>query len=257
MSRCKLIAGNWKMNQTASQAGTLIQALKAEFPACNSCCSQGPDVLVFPPFTSIAAVLQEAGTCLQVGAQNVHWASSGAYTGEISTAMLKELGVSYVLIGHSERRQYFGESDETVNRRLHAALKAGLKAVVCIGETEQERQLGLTNCVLEHQLRWGLNQVSATDMQQVVIAYEPVWAIGTGKTASNADAQAAHAFIRSLLGTLYGQSCAEAVRILYGGSMNAGNAAGLLAQPDIDGGLIGGASLKPADFASIIRAAKQ
>jgi len=170
--------------------------------------------------------------------------------------MLKELGLSYALIGHSERRQYFGESDESANLRLRAALKAGLKAMLCIGETEEERQLGLTNCVLERQLRWGLSQVSAADMSRVVVAYEPVWAIGTGKTASEADAQAAHAFIRSLLAQLFCTDTAEKTRILYGGSMNAANAAGLLAQPDIDGGLIGGASLKPADFASIVRAAK-
>ncbi|MFA6929892.1 MAG: triose-phosphate isomerase [Lentisphaeria bacterium] len=259
MTRRKLIAGNWKMNKTASEGSALIKEIKEQFAECTgNCCAKGPEVLVFPPFTTLSAVLNEAsGSCLKVGAQNVHWANKGAYTGEISAAMLKELGVGYVLIGHSERRQYFAETDETVNQRVKAALAADLSVVICVGETETERNKEVTSAILERQVRWGLSGITAAQMEKVVIAYEPVWAIGTGKTASDADAQAVHKFIRTLLMNLFPCPCvAEATRILYGGSMNAANAAGLLAQPDIDGGLIGGASLKPADFAAIIRAAQ-
>lgn len=258
MSRRKLIAGNWKMNKSASEGSALLKEIKEQFADCaGNCCTKSPEVLVFPPFTTLSAVLSEAGgSCLKVGAQNVHWADKGAYTGEISAAMLTELGVGYALIGHSERRQYFAETDETVNQRAKAALAAGLSVVICVGETETERDKGVTSAILERQLRWALSEITAAQMEKVVIAYEPVWAIGTGKTASDADAQAVHAFIRTLLTNLFPCPCvAEATRILYGGSMNAANAAGLLAQPDIDGGLIGGASLKSVDFAAIIRAA--
>ncbi len=260
MSRRKLIAGNWKMNKSAAEGIALISEIKAQFSSCasNECCSKTPEVLVCPPFTTLAAVLAEAkDSCLKVGAQNVHWAEKGAYTGEISAAMLKELGVEYVLVGHSERRQYFGETDETVNQRCKAALAAGLSVIICVGETETERVKQVTNAVLERQVRWALADISTEQMQNVVIAYEPVWAIGTGKTASDADAQAAHKFIRDLLREMFAcPSVADNTRLLYGGSMNAANAAGLLAQADIDGGLIGGAALKAADFATIICAAK-
>ena len=256
MARRKLIAGNWKMNLTASEGAKLIADLKA---ACDgSCkCDCAPEVLVCPPFTTIAAVLEAVkGTPIEVGAQNVHWAENGAYTGEISAKMLVELGVSHVIIGHSERRQYFGETDETVNQRVKAALAAGLKVVLCIGETLTEREKGVTNAIIEKQVRWDLADVSAEQLDNIVLAYEPVWAIGTGKTATNEQAQEVHAFTRELLGKMYCPKCAEAVRILYGGSMKPANAAGLLAQPDIDGGLIGGAALKAADFMALIQAAK-
>ena len=256
MARRKLIAGNWKMNLTASEGAKLIADLKA---ACDgSCkCECAPEVLVCPPFTTIAAVLEAVkGTPIEVGAQNVHWAENGAYTGEISAKMLVELGVSHVIIGHSERRQYFGETDETVNQRVKAALAAGLKVVLCIGETLTEREKGVTNAIIEKQVRWDLADVPAEQLANIVLAYEPVWAIGTGKTATNEQAQEVHAFIRELLGKMYCPKCADAVRILYGGSMKPANAAGLLAQPDIDGGLIGGAALKAADFMALIQAAK-
>ncbi|MBP5299854.1 MAG: triose-phosphate isomerase [Victivallales bacterium] len=256
MARRKLIAGNWKMNMTASEGAKLIADLKA---ACDgSCkCECAPEVLVCPPFTTIAAVLEAVkGTPVEVGAQNVHWAENGAFTGEISAKMLVELGVSHVIIGHSERRQYFGETDQTVNQRVKAALAAGLKVVLCIGETLDEREMNVTNAIIEKQVRWDLAGVTAEQLANVVLAYEPVWAIGTGKTATNEQAQEVHAFIRALLAKMYCADCAEQVRILYGGSMKPANAAGLLSQPDIDGGLIGGAALKATDFMALIQAAK-
>ncbi len=258
MTRRKLIAGNWKMNMTAAQGAELIANLKAQFQDCGCRgCAEGPEVLVCPPFTTIAAVIEATrGTCLNVGAQNIHWAEKGAFTGEISGAMLKEAGVSYVIIGHSERRQYFGETDETVNQRTKAALANGLKPVICVGENLTEREKGVTLAIIERQVRWALDGLTADQMKAVVIAYEPVWAIGTGKTATDQQAEEVHAAIRRILAALFGDETAAATRILYGGSMNAANAAGLLAQPDIDGGLIGGAALKPADFATIIRAAR-
>lgn len=254
MSRVKLIAGNWKMNNTCNQGSVLVKEILAQLPAASAA---APEVLVCPPFTSLCCALAEAkGSTLKVGAQNVHWADKGAFTGEISAAMLTEMGVTHAIIGHSERRQYFGETDETVNQRVKTAVNAGLTAVVCVGETLTEREKAVTFAVIDKQVRWALSGLGAADMARVVIAYEPVWAIGTGKTASDADAQTVHAFIRNLLRQMFAEAAvAAATRILYGGSMNAANAAGLLAQPDIDGGLIGGASLKPADFAAIVKAA--
>ena len=258
MARRKLIAGNWKMNMTAAAGAQLIKDIKAQFgDSCPCCAVNRPDVLVCPPFTSIAAVMEAAKeTCLNVGAQNIHWEEKGAYTGEISGDMLNELGVTYVIIGHSERRQYFGETDETVNKRVKAALKHNIKPVICVGETLNQRQAGETMAVIENQVRKALDGLTADDMKNVTIAYEPVWAIGTGLVATNEQAQEVHAMIRGLLKKLYECPCvAEETRILYGGSMNDANAAGLLAQPDIDGGLIGGAALKPDKFAAIIKAA--
>ncbi len=255
MARRKLIAGNWKMNKSAAEGVALLGELKEKLgagPAADSA-----EILVCPPFTTLAAVAAAArGSAIQVGAQNIHWADNGAFTGEISGAMLKEIPVAYAIIGHSERRQYFGETDETVNKRTRAALKAGLSAIVCVGETLAEREGSQTNAVVERQVRAGLAGFAAADMSRVVIAYEPVWAIGTGKVASNEQAQEVHAFIRGILRALFGAELAAQTRILYGGSMNAANAAGLLAQGDIDGGLIGGASLKAADFAAIVQAAR-
>ncbi len=256
MARRKVIAGNWKMNKTASEGAALIQGIK-ETCGCNGQCPcNAPEVIVCPPFTTIAAVLEAVkGTPIQVGAQNVHWAESGAFTGEISAAMLKELGVQWVIIGHSERRQYFGETDQTVNQRVKAALAAGLKVILCIGETLEEREMGVTSAVIEKQVRWDLAGVAADQLDNLILAYEPVWAIGTGKVATDEQAQEVHAGIRALLAKLYCPKCADAMRILYGGSMKPANAAGLLAQADIDGGLIGGAALKPADFVALIKAA--
>ncbi len=250
MSRRILIAGNWKMNKTSAEGAALVKEIAAGLPAGNL-----PEILVCPPYLTIPAVVEAAkGSALEVGAENVHWAASGAYTGEVSTAMLLDAGVTHVIVGHSERRQYFGETDETVNQRAKAAVEAGLVAVICVGETLAEREAGETAAVIDRQTRKALEGIS--DLAKVVIAYEPVWAIGTGKTATPDMAQEVHAQIRAILADLYGADAAETVRILYGGSMKPANAAGLLAQPDIDGGLIGGAALKAADFMALIQAAK-
>jgi triosephosphate isomerase len=195
------------------------------------------------------------GTNIKIGAENVHFAPKGAYTGEVSAEMLKAIGVEYVIVGHSERRQYFGETDETVNQRTKAAVAADLVAVVCVGETLEERENGTMKQVIDRQVRVGLADMTAADMEKVVIAYEPVWAIGTGKVATDEQAQEVHAFIREVLAEVFGAATADATRILYGGSMKPGNAAGLLAQKDIDGGLIGGAALKAEDFSAIVKAA--
>ena len=244
MSRKPFIAGNWKMNMTVETGTKLIEELKPLVK--NADC----DVCLCVPATLIPAMVKAAeGSNIHIGAENVHWAASGAYTGEISTGMLKEYGVKYVIIGHSERRQYFGETDESVNKRTLAALDAGLTPIVCVGELLEERESGKTNEVLDRQLKVGLNGIE--DVSKVVIAYEPVWAIGTGKTATDAQAQETIAYIRKKIGELFCPKCAEKVVIQYGGSMNAGNCKGLMAQPDIDGGLIGGASLK-TDFATIV-----
>jgi len=257
MSRRKLIAGNWKMNKTALDGMVLMNEIKAALPCGGNPNCNGPEILVCPPFTTLTvAVAESLGTCIKVGAQNVHWASNGAFTGEISAEMLRSVGITYVIIGHSERRQYFGETDATVNQRTKAAVAAGLTAVVCVGETLTEREASLTMTVVEKQIRDGLAGLTAEQMKNVVIAYEPVWAIGTGKVATDDQAQEVHAFIRKNLTAIFGIVTAEATRILYGGSMNPTNAAGLLAKPDIDGGLIGGASLKAQDFVSIIKAAQ-
>ncbi len=254
MSRRKLIAGNWKMNKTASEGVALVEDIKKGLPACGSA---DPEVLVCPTFTSLAAAVEAAkGSPVQVGAQNVHWAASGAFTGEISAEMLVTTGVTHVIIGHSERRQYFAETDETVNGRTKAALAAGLTVVLCVGETLAEREAGKTMDVVGGQVRADLAGVAAADMAKVVIAYEPVWAIGTGKVATDEQAQEVHAFIRGVLREMFGADIADATRILYGGSMKPANAKGLLAQPDIDGGLIGGAALKAPDFLAIIEAAR-
>ena len=250
MNRKVIIAGNWKMNKTGSEGRALVGEL------VGAVAGFGPaevDIVVCPPFTTLSEVRPAiSGTNIKLGAQNVHWAESGAFTGEISAAMLKEAGVEYVIIGHSERRQYFGETDETVNKRLQAALKAGLKPIVCIGESLAEREGGRTEEVLRRQVRGGFAGLDAAAMAGVVVAYEPVWAIGTGRTATPAMAEETHAFVRSELAAMFGADCAAKVRIQYGGSMKADNARELVAQPDIDGGLIGGASLKSADFARLI-----
>ncbi|MBO7722003.1 MAG: triose-phosphate isomerase [Kiritimatiellae bacterium] len=252
MSRKKIIAGNWKMNVKPSETAALVKGVAEATAAAAGrvdvvCCTPAIDVP--------AAVAAAAGTGVEIGAENCHWEDHGAFTGEISTGMLLDAGAKYVIVGHSERRQYFGETDETVNRRARAAIAAGLTAIVCIGETLEERDAGRLQEVIRRQVNVGLKDVSAADCARLVIAYEPVWAIGTGRTATPDQAQEAHALIRSTLAALVGAETAETVRIQYGGSMKPGNAADLLAKKDIDGGLIGGASLKAADFAGIVAAA--
>lgn len=244
MARKAFIAGNWKMNMTVASGTKLITELKplVKEAKCDICLCV-PAILI-PAMTKAAK-----GSKIKIGAENMHWAASGAYTGEIAADMLKDYGVKYVIIGHSERRQYFGENNDTVNQRTLAALKCELTPIVCIGETLSERSAGNTEKVLSRQLEFGLHGVE--DVKQLVIAYEPVWAIGTGQTATDEQAQETIKFIRKKLSKMFNVKDANRVRILYGGSMNAGNCKGLMAQPDIDGGLIGGASLK-LDFAKIV-----
>ena len=250
-NRKTVIAGNWKMNKTVQETTALIEQIKASAD-CTAC-----EVVVCPPFTNLqAACSAAAGSQIKVGAQNVHFAASGAYTGEISADMLCALGVTHVIVGHSERRQYFGETDETVNQRLQAALAAGLTAILCVGETEQQREQGITDECIRAQLKIAFGGVSAESMAHVIVAYEPVWAIGTGKTATAAQAEEVCAMIRATVEKLYGASVAQGLTIQYGGSMKPGNAAELLAQPDIDGGLIGGAALKADDFCAIVAACR-
>ena len=254
MARKVIIAGNWKMNKNAAEGKALIDDLKAICGNCCCCCEA--DVVVCPPFTTIGAVVEAVkGSAIKVGAQNIHWADNGAFTGEISGDMLKSAGVEYVIIGHSERRQYFGETDATVNARLKAALKYDLIPIVCVGELLDERESGKTEEVLTRQIRGGFADISAEDMAKTIVAYEPVWAIGPGKTATPEIAQAAHAHIRSEIAAIFGAEVAEKVRIQYGGSMKASNARELVAQKDIDGGLIGGAALKAGDFTDLIKEA--
>jgi len=249
MMRKKIVAGNWKMNKTASEAAALIDGIKKEVADVAQV-----EVVVCPPFTDLkAAAAACAGSNVKLGAQNVHWEASGAYTGEISAAMLKDLGVEYVIIGHSERRQYFGETDETVNARTKAALAAGLIPIVCVGETLAERDAGNMEAVVVRQTKAGLDGLGG-DLAKVVIAYEPVWAIGTGRTASPAQAQEVHALIRRTLAEIADGDLANTIRIQYGGSMKPENAQELMSQPDIDGGLIGGAALKAESFAAIVKA---
>ncbi len=250
--RAAIIAGNWKMNKTASEAKELICDL---LPLVKDA---GCTVIIGVPFTDIAvAVEMTKGSNVHVAAQNCHFEDHGAFTGEISPRMLTEAGVEYVILGHSERRQYFAETDETVNKRARAALAAGLKTIICVGESLQQREDGVTESFVGSQVEAALCGMTAEDLKNVVIAYEPIWAIGTGKTATNEQAAEVCEFIRKVVAKLYCDEVAEALTIQYGGSMNAGNAAGLLSMEDIDGGLIGGASLKPNDFAVIVEAASK
>ena len=247
MSRRPIIAGNWKMNMTRAQATELITALK---PLVKDAAAE---VVICVPYTDIdTAVALCKGSNIKVGAENVAWAEKGAFTGEISADMLLELGTEYVIIGHSERRQYFGETDASVNARLKTAIAKGLKPIVCVGETLEERESGKTDDVLKTQVTGAFDGISAADAADVVIAYEPVWAIGTGKTATSEQAEETIAGIRAEVKALYGAEVAEGMRIQYGGSMNPKNVKELMAQPDIDGGLIGGASLKAADFSQVV-----
>ena len=247
--RRPFIAGNWKMNQDLAGALALVRALKAEagkFP--------NVDIGVFPPFVYLPVVVNELrGSPIVAGAQNMHWEKSGAFTGEVSGQMIKDIGATHVIIGHSERRQFFGETDETVNKKLKAALAIGLSPIVCVGEMLAEREAGTTEKVVGTQVRGGLKDLSNEQAKTIVLAYEPVWAIGTGKTATPAQAQDVHAFMRATLGDMFGPEAAQAIRIQYGGSVKASNAAELMNQKDIDGALVGGASLEADAFLGIIR----
>ena len=248
MARKIFIAGNWKMNKTVAEATELVAGLKANAGKVGNV-----DVAVCPTFTTLASVVEALkDTPIKVGSQNISWAESGAFTGEISAAMLNEVGVDYAIIGHSERRQYFGETDETVNARTKAALAADILPIVCIGETLEQREAGDTEQVVKTQTEAGLAGLTNEEAAKITLAYEPVWAIGTGRTATPEMAQEVHAFLRSVLVSMFGAEVAAVIRIQYGGSMKPANAAELLAQPDIDGGLIGGASLKADDFFGIV-----
>lgn len=250
--RQAVIAGNWKMNKTRPEAKALIGEL---IPLVKDA---GCGVVICVPFTNLDTALDATkGTNIKVGAENCHWAKSGAFTGEISADMLAEMGVEYVVIGHSERRQYFGETDATVNQRVRAALDSGLKVILCVGELLEQREAGITEEIVGMQTKAALGGVSADELKNIILAYEPVWAIGTGKTATAEQANEVNHYIRTVVAKLYGASAADAMTIQYGGSMNAKNAEELLAQPDVDGGLIGGASLKAADFAVIVGAASK
>ena len=250
--RKAVIAGNWKMNKTPAEAKELISAIA---PLVKDA---GCDVVACTPFVDLASAQEAAaGTNIQIGAENCHWEKSGAYTGEISAEMLASMGVNIVIIGHSERRQYFGETDVTVQKRVRAALDAGLTVILCVGETLEQREQGITSELVAMQTKIALGGVSEEELKRVIIAYEPVWAIGTGKTATAQQANEVCHTIRECIASVYSQAAADGITIQYGGSMNAGNAAELLAQPDVDGGLIGGASLKPQDFATIVKAATE
>lgn len=245
--RKPIIAGNWKMNKTPEEAASMVKELAPLVKDSDI------DIVLCAPFVSLQATLDAAaGTNIKVGAQNMHWEENGAYTGEVSPTMLNALGVEYVIIGHSERREYFAETDETVNKKVHSALAHGLKPIICVGETLEQREEGITQELVQGQTEAALKGLSADDVKKCVIAYEPIWAIGTGKTATSEDANNVISYIRSTVKKVYGEEAANAIRIQYGGSMKPENAAELMAMSDIDGGLVGGASLKAEDFANII-----
>ena len=246
--RRPIIAGNWKMNKTPAEAEELVKELVPLVADAEA------EVVVCPPFVCLDAVGKVIkGTNIKLGAQNVHFEKSGAFTGEISADMLLDMGVEYVIIGHSERRQYFGETDCTVNKRARAALAAGLKPIICVGESLAERENGITDELVGMQTKLALKEIEAEQLEQLVIAYEPIWAIGTGKTATAQEANATIGAIRRAIAQVYGEEAAQKVRIQYGGSMNPKNASELMAQSEIDGGLIGGASLKAEDFSKVVK----
>lgn len=250
--RKAVIAGNWKMNKTPAEAKELLTAV-APLVKDADC-----EVIACVPFVDLQTALDAAqGTNVKIGAENCHWAESGAFTGEISAPMLASMGVEYVVLGHSERRQYFGETDETVNKRTKAALAAGLKPIVCVGELLWERECNITEEVIARQIKLDLWDVTEDELKNIIIAYEPVWAIGTGKTATAEQAEEVCAFIRATVAKLYNQEAADALTIQYGGSMNDGNADELLSKVNVDGGLIGGASLVAEKFAAIVKAASK
>ena len=251
--RKTIIAGNWKMNKTLSEMKDYAEEIRPILPKGKWC-----ETVLCVPFVNIPAAVRLFKDChIAIGAQNCHYEDHGAYTGEVTAEMLKEVGAKYVIIGHSERRQYYNETDLTVNKKIHAALNAGLQPIVCVGESLDQREAGTTMELIAYQVKAALAGVPAEKMRRVVIAYEPLWAIGTGKTATAGQANEVCEGIRAVVRKLYGARIARAVTIQYGGSMNPKNAEELLAQPDVDGGLIGGAALKPADFVAIINAANQ
>lgn len=250
--RKAVIAGNWKMNKTRPEAKALIEEL-SPLVASADC-----DIVICVPYTNLETALDMTkGTNIKVGAQNCHWAASGAFTAEISAGMLTEMGVEYVVIGHSERRQFFGETDVTVNKRVRAALDAGLTVILCVGELLEQREQGITEETCGLQTKIALQGVSKEELAKIIIAYEPVWAIGTGKTATSDQANEVNGYIRSVVEKLYDKAAADAMTVQYGGSMNAANAEELLGKEHVDGGLIGGASLKAPDFAAIVAAASK
>ncbi len=250
-TRRKVIAGNWKMNKTVSEALTLVRELRGLV----SMVRDQVEIVVAPPALAVASVAKALeDSNIKVAGQNCHWEAAGAYTGEISAAMLKEAGCAYVIVGHSERRQFFGETDETVSKRVGAALKARLLPIVCVGETLSERESQRTLEVVTRQVKGGLAGLGPAEMDGVVLAYEPVWAIGTGKTATSDQAQEVHAHIRKVIRELFGEDVAAQTRLQYGGSVKPENAKELLGKPDVDGALVGGASLKAGDFTGIIKA---
>ena len=245
--RVPIVAGNWKMYKTACEAAGMIRTLRGLLDEVT-----GVEVAVCPPFTALVAALEAAsGSKIAIGAQDCHWEKEGAFTGEVAVPMLAELGCRYVIVGHSERRQYFGETETTVNKKIGVVLAQGLTCIGCLGETLQEREAGQTFTVLEQQLRGGF--APHLNAAHLVIAYEPVWAIGTGRTATPAQAQEAHAFLRGLVKAIAGEQAAAGIRILYGGSVKPDNMSALMQQPDVDGGLVGGASLDASSFARIIK----
>lgn len=251
MSRTPIIAGNWKMFKTVSEAVAFVNDVKGKAEVA------GVESVICAPFTALPALVEAVkGTSLKIGAQNLHFEDNGAFTGEISGVMLKDLGVDYVIVGHSERRQYFAETDETVNKKLHAAFKHGIVPILCVGEKLEEREAGKTNEVNRVQTEAALAGLSAEQAAQVVIAYEPIWAIGTGKSSTATDANEAIAYIRSVVEGLYGADVAAKVRIQYGGSVKPNNVAEYLGQSDIDGALVGGASLEPASYVALVEGAK-
>jgi triosephosphate isomerase (TIM) len=249
MARVPIIAGNWKMNMTVQEAVSLVKQLIVSIQSV-----KGVDMVVAPPFTALDAVRKEiAGSLLCLGAQNVFWEEKGAFTGEVSPLMICEVGCEYVILGHSERRQFFGETDESVNRRIKAALGHNLKPVFCVGETLKEREGGNTFAVIERQIKGGLNGFGGKELDRITIAYEPVWAIGTGRTATPQQAQEVHRFIRQKVAERFGGDSGEKTRIQYGGSVTPENIKGLMELEDIDGALVGGASLKAESFSRIVR----
>jgi triosephosphate isomerase len=251
--RKKIVAANWKMNMMQAESARFVESLLLEIGDVADV-----EVVIVPPFTAIAKVMEALGNAqnIKVGAQNMHWERSGAFTGEISAALLRDLFVHYVVLGHSERRRLFGETDEIVNRKVRAAHEASLRPIVCIGETLKQRDRGNVDKILSIQLRGSLAGLGPKELQETVIAYEPVWAIGTGRNATPEQAQEAHAFIRRTLRDMADDTTAERVRIQYGGSVKPENARELMSQPDIDGALVGGASLDPRSFAQIVNAAR-
>jgi triosephosphate isomerase len=252
MSRKPFIAGNWKLNNTIAESEELIQGLLPQVGAV-----EDVDVVVAPSFLSLAAVVDSArGSAVQVYAQNMHEKDSGAFTGEVSAPMLSEIDVQGVILGHSERRQYFGETDRALQLKVPRALEAGLIPILCVGETEEEREQGDTERRLRHQVQEGLEKVPVSELHRVVVAYEPIWAIGTGLSATSEQAQETCGFVRALVQG-FDKEAGNAVRVLYGGSLKPDNAAEILSQPDIDGALVGGASLDAASFAAIVKAAQQ